>query len=232
MKADRIGFWQRVALRRYWLGWGAVVAAWFVIVYGGCNWLTSRRTERVRLHLDAELQIPLVPAAVVVYLSLSPLMWLSGWALVCPRQWRVLALTMMVAIGLAGLGFLALPAELGYEPWCESVPAAWHPLFEFTDALVGTHNLFPSLHVALAWICAAAYCRSEAGWLWSLWICWAAAITGATLLVHQHHLLDVAGGMLLAAGCVTMVLRRSWPTSTPTDPTARLPETSYRAPPA
>lgn len=197
----RDAFWSR----RSWLGWGAIVLVWFVVVYGGCNWLTDLRSQRVRLHWDFELRIPLVPAALVVYQSLSPLMVLSGVVLKNAHQWRALACTMMTAIGLAGIGFLVFPADLGYVPWHEDVPAEWYSPYALTESVVGSHNLFPSLHVALAWICAAAYAQSTPTWLVPLWCGWVGGIAVATLLVHQHHLIDVAGGIALGWFCMTTI---------------------------
>lgn len=199
---------QRLWLRRYWIGWGAVVLAWFVIVYGGGNWLTAHRTTRVRLDFPFEQNIPLVPFAAYVYLSVNPLMWLSGWVLGEPRQWRALALTMITAITIAGLGFLLAPADLAYLPWEETTNTPWHGTFLFVRQIVGDHNLFPSLHVALAWICAAAYCDAGLPALRPLWIVWSGAIAAATLLAHQHHLVDVIGGAVVGPLCVRWVYRR------------------------
>jgi len=201
----------RIALRRHWLVWGAVVAAWFVLVYGGCNWLTAQREARVRLDFDFERQFPIIPWAAYAYLSINPLLWCSGLALHSPRQWRALALAMIGAITVAGVGFLLFPADLAYRPWQESTASEWHALFRFVHLTVGDHNLFPSLHVALAWLCAAAYARASAPALRPLWPAWAGAIMVATVLAHQHHLLDVAGGIALGWACFKLVYLRQLP---------------------
>ena len=197
-----------IALYRHWVGWGAVVLVWFIVIYGGCNWLTAQRTTRVRLDFEFERSIPVVPAMAYVYLSLTPLMWCSGWVLTDPREWRALAFTMMAAITLGGIGFLILPADLAYPPLHESLPVQWHGLFAFVRWLVGDHNLFPSLHVALAWICMSAYCREGPVRLQPVWIVWSGVIIAATVLAHQHHLVDVVGGMVVGWLCFKLVYRR------------------------
>jgi membrane-associated phospholipid phosphatase len=201
----------RIALRRHWLAWGALVAAWFVLVYGGCNWLTARRDARVRVDFDFEREFPIVPWAAYVYLSINPLLWCSGLALHTPRQWRALALAMIGAITIAGVGFLLLPADLAYPPRVESTAPEWHALYRFVHWIVGDHNLFPSLHVALAWLCAAAYAGANRAALRPLWMAWAGAITVATVLAHQHHLLDIAGGIGLGCASFKLIYRRQLP---------------------
>ena len=42
---------------------GVLFTVWFALIYGGADWLTGLHGRRVRIHLDAELAIPLVPAA-------------------------------------------------------------------------------------------------------------------------------------------------------------------------
>src|SRR4029077_13942285 len=62
-----------------WPGWShlrfawlltLLVIVWFGFVYLRANAITTHRTARVRVHLDAELHLPLVPAFTIVYMSL------------------------------------------------------------------------------------------------------------------------------------------------------------------
>ena len=103
---------------------------------------------------------------------------------------------MSLATLCAGVVFLLLPAELAYD--LPQVPAPWSCLYNVADVLNLRYNLVPSLHVALSLICVDAYSRRAAVvgriFLWA----WGFAIALATLLTHQHHVLDVATGVLLA----------------------------------
>lgn len=54
---------------------------------------------------------------------------------------------MSVAIVLAGLVFLLFPAKLGYPPKGSD---SWTWFEQLTSYVAGTHNLVPSLHVALS----------------------------------------------------------------------------------
>jgi membrane-associated phospholipid phosphatase len=165
----------------------------------------------VRLDFDFERAIPLVPWTAYVYLSLNPLLWCSGLALDRPRQWRALAWAMIAAITVAGVGFLLLPAETAFPPWQTALDAEWHGLFRFVSLLVGKYNLFPSLHVALAWLSAAAYANASRLSRRGLWWAWAAAVAVATVTAHQHHLVDVVGGIIVGWACFRFVYLRLLP---------------------
>ena len=67
------------------------------------------------------------------------------------------------------------------------------------------YNLCPSLHIALRTILAEMYARHTRG-LWNLAShVWFSLVGFSTLLTHQHHVVDVAGGFLLAAVCFYLV---------------------------
>jgi protein-tyrosine phosphatase len=59
------------------------------------------------------------------------------------------------------------------------------------------HNLFPSLHIALRVVLAATYAAHTRGLLKLLCQVWFSLIALSTVLTHQHHLVDVAGGAVL-----------------------------------
>ena len=70
--ADRIPFvaWPGWTHARYAAQLIALVGAWFCLVFVGADWLTAHRTTRVRVHLDAELRLPLVPVFLIAYMSI------------------------------------------------------------------------------------------------------------------------------------------------------------------
>lgn len=73
--------------------------------------------------------------------------------------------------------------------------------------LVDTPNsCFPSLHVGLSFACAFAI-RQPRPRLWWAFFAWSVVIAVSTLTTKQHYLVDVAGGLLLAVGCVALVER-------------------------
>ena len=60
------------------------------------------------------------------------------------------------------------------------------------------HNLFPAIHIVLCLILADIYARHTRGTLRVLSYIWFSLIGLSTVLTWQHHLVDVAGGVVLA----------------------------------
>ena len=184
-----------------WPGWpflrfawllSAANGVWFALVYGGCEWLTARRALRVPIHLPAELSIPLVPGAVVIYMSIY-LLFLAGPFIVRERrEFTVLIRALALATLLGGVGFLLVPARAAFAPPGDL--GIWTGLFHFADRLNLDYNMVPSLHVALSVCCVASFGRHAARTGRTLLWVWVAAIAVSTVLTHQHHLVDVVSG--------------------------------------
>lgn len=208
-----------------WPGWAHLGYAgllslantlWFLAVYGGADLLTARRGFRVPVHFAAELSIPFVPWMTVFYMSLYGLFFLAPFILRTRREFAAIVSTMAVAIAVSGVAFLLFPAELAFAPVQDGQLGAWAGIYHIADGLNLTYNLLPSLHVAFAVICASAFSsRAPRPIQIVLWL-WAFLIAASTVLIHQHHILDVVAGWLLAAVCVRTVFRRSLP-SRPAD---------------
>ncbi|MFL6258068.1 MAG: phosphatase PAP2 family protein [Thermoanaerobaculia bacterium] len=182
---------------------------WFLIVYGGMDRLTAYRTFRVPVHLSAELGLPFVPLMTVFYMSVYGLFLLAPFALRTRREFRAAVATMAVAIAVAGIGFLFLPAQLAFTPAREDQLGPWAGLYHVADDLNLTYNLLPSLHVTFAVICVAIFSpRAPRPIRAVLWL-WAFLIAASTVLTHQHHVLDAVTGWLLAVACVRWIFRRS-----------------------
>jgi membrane-associated phospholipid phosphatase len=216
-----------------WPGWpiltyaailGLAVTAWWTLIYCGADWLTGLRPDRVRVHFDAELAMPFAPASILIYVSLEVVFLAAPFVLRTRRELNALAACLFVVTAIAGVGFVLIPAELGYPP---VDPGEWSTLFAVVRRLALRHNLVPSLHVAMGCACLAAY-GTRCGVLGkSLLTAWAIAIMASTLLTHQHHLLDVATGLILAWAGKRSVYDR-WARQLPT---ARTPRASPAAGP-
>src|SRR5205823_1135622 len=154
------------------------------------------RATRVRIHLDSELSIPFIPETVVIYMSIYLLFCSAPFILRERGEFLTLAITLDVIILAGGIGFLLIPSQLAFAP--SSDLGAFPNLFRFADALNLTYNLVPSLHVALSVACIATYAtRTGSVGKIALWI-WGLGISISTLLTHQHHVLDVVSGLVVA----------------------------------
>jgi len=187
--------WPGWPFLRYAWGLSAGVAAWFCIVYGGCEWVTAQRALRVRIHLPVELLIPLVPGAVVAYMSIY-LMFIAGpFVLRERREFATAIVSLTLAIFMGGFGFLLLPSTAAFAPPGDL--GIWAGLFNAADRWNLDYNMVPSLHVALSVCCVLAFARraSLVGRV-LLWT-WAAGIAASTVLTHQHHVVDVVAGWMV-----------------------------------
>jgi membrane-associated phospholipid phosphatase/phytoene/squalene synthetase len=179
----------------------------FTSVYGGASLLAGFRGELPHLYFAFELDLPFIPAMAVVYLTGPLLLAAAPFVL---RTWRDITpffLTLTAETLIAGLCFLLFPVEQAYPPRIAS--GLWGEVFRFADALNLDHNEIPSLHVAFA-VTAALVFGKRCGPLGrTLFALWAVAVSGSTLLLHEHHLLDVAAGVALAFVAVGTVQGRA-----------------------
>lgn len=199
-----------------WPGWGhlksawaisAGVSLWFALIFAGTDWFTGQCQRRVRIHLESELDIPLIPAFTLVYMSIYVLFFAVPFVLRTRREIIKLAVAQTLAITVAGICFLLIPAQLAYAPATDSDLGRWNVLFRLADRLNLDYNLVPSLHVALSIICIeyfVAHCP-RGGVL--LLRAWGILIAASVLLTHQHHLLDVLTGYLLAGWMIKLSKR-------------------------
>lgn len=163
-------------------------AATFLLLYGGCSWLTGWVPYRFAPLLPGERGIPFVPQWAAVYLSLNVLLLVS---VLRPRLGALL-LTLVAQTAIACVFFLVLPLQ-------RLEPVGAGGLFAYADALNLENNYFPSLHVSYALTVAALYSRGSGRGLQWAWWTWAAGIAASTLLLRQHYVVDVLGAALLAA---------------------------------
>ncbi len=198
-----------------WPGWphlrfaallSAVNAAWFTFIYGGCDWLAAHRNPRAPIHLPIELSIPLIPGAVVVYLSIYVLFLAGPFIVRERRDFAALSRALALATFIGGVGFLLVPSRPAFAPPGDL--GVWTSLFHFADRLNLDYNMLPSLHVALSVCGIAAFARHASlpgrALLWT----WAAAIALSTLLTHQHHVVDIVSGWVVGLGAYRFTMLR------------------------
>jgi membrane-associated phospholipid phosphatase len=184
----------------------AAFAVFWVVVYGGTSWLTSLHGWRVQVHREWELALPFVAWMAPVYLSLLPMMLLSLGVF---RRWLDLVpllIVLVVQTLVAVPFFLLLPVELAFaRPAPEGVLGG---LFRVADFLNLEDNYLPSLHVCFAFTTAWAIGLRLGPRIAAALMLWASAIAVSTLLLHQHHFLDVVAALILTAATMGILYRR------------------------
>ncbi|MFO0914525.1 MAG: phosphatase PAP2/dual specificity phosphatase family protein [Pirellulales bacterium] len=177
----------------------------FVVVYGGTNWWTAQRpaAEVGTWFMDWELKlVPFVALLIVPYMSVD--LFFFGAALLCEsdEQRRVFARRVVFAIAVATTFFVLMPLRLAWP--ARPVIPGWFGQFVEASCraplvMEFPHNLFPSLHVTLCTLLADHYSRHTRGVMRRALQVWFFLIAISTWLTWQHHLVDLAGGLLLAA---------------------------------
>jgi membrane-associated phospholipid phosphatase len=178
----------------------------FLLVYGGTNYFTSTRSDLNPLYFDWERHTVFVPGFVYVYLSIFLVFLLPLFFLGKP-QIRALAATFTLATLIAGVIYLLLPAELPFvRP--DTVPGHGF-VFRWLYKLALPHNLFPSLHVTYAALFIGTAINVETSTpLRTALFAWLLLLLVSVILVRQHTIIDIAGGLALAAASYGAVYRR------------------------
>lgn len=196
-------FWPDTRRARLYVSWAGLTGVAFFAVYPTLNWLTSLRSHRFHLYVAPELDIPFVPQFICAYLSMYALFLVPLFVLPADRI-QGLGKQLVWGTVASGVLFLLLPAELGFARVIPEDPI-YAGLYRSMFGIDRPHNLVPSLHVvwssAIALACIDA-ARTPGRVLLGVWL---ALLVVSTVLVHQHHILDVISALLLV-----ILLRRCY----------------------
>jgi hypothetical protein len=188
-----------------WRGfaWLAVCGPWFFIAYGFCNWITSQRANVGTWYWEWEKHVPFVPELVVPYWSLDLLFIIAFFLPTSHRELRLLGWRIFTIITLSCVCFLIWPLKFDL---LRPTPIGWtEPWFRLLHKNDLPYNLAPSLHIGLRCLFWITYGRHLRGWLRTGMRWWFITIGASTLLVWQHHLMDVVTGFLMAYAIVALL---------------------------
>jgi hypothetical protein len=178
----------------------------FYSVYGGASLLAKLRRPLVDFYFPWEMRLPFLPSWSLIYLSVPLLMLATPFILRSWRSFTPFVLTLTVETLIAGVFFLAIPLAQAYPP--RVADGFFGGVFHLADRLNLDYNKFPSLHIAFAVTAAVVFGR-RCGWLGrTLFSLWIAAVLASTMLIHEHQILDLLGGLALGLFGVVVVQRR------------------------
>jgi hypothetical protein len=178
----------------------------FYSVYGGASLLAKLRRPLTDFYFPWEMRLPFLPSWSLIYLSVPLLMLLTPFILRTWRSFTPFVLTLTAETLIAGVFFLAIPLAQAYPP--RVADGFFGGVFHLADRLNLDYNKFPSLHIAFALTAAVVFGR-RCGWLGrTLFTLWIVAVLASTLLIHEHQILDLLGGLALGFFGVTAVQRR------------------------
>jgi membrane-associated phospholipid phosphatase len=189
---------------RYLLLMAACYAVW-VPLYFLTGWIGEQRGPAFDPGLSIDTAWPFVPEAVFVYL-LAYVAVLALFAVRRNADFLNYAYLNFIVMNLLAFTLFALIPTMG--PPRTALPADASPILNFMFNLDARWNAFPSLHVANPTLIMLLSFRERGPAPVSLALLVVAiSIAVSTLLVRQHYLLDVLGGMALAGMVFTALWR-------------------------
>lgn len=173
------------------------------LIYGHLN----HGPDRVFLRTPLDSALPVVPLFVVPYISLTLLLVASLLLMLAfrVRMFRWAALSMMV------VWFVSYAFYFFLQSYVDRPPVDGTDVFSATVRSVYAadqpYNDFPSLHTSLSTVIAihSWHVDRRVGVPVAVWT---ALIVASTVLIKQHYLADVLGGLVLAAATSALLIHR------------------------
>jgi len=186
--------------RRKWIA-AAIWYSAFCAIYTFTGRAHLRPPETLALWLPDRI-IPFIDWTIWVYASQFLLLY--GCFLGVNSAWTISRLVYAISLAslLAFCVFLIYPTEFPRRVTVEDGGSVF--AFRFLYSIDSAANCFPSLHVALAWLCALCL-RDERKKAGALAMVWAALISISTLTTKQHYFVDLVGGGGLALLCRRLI---------------------------
>ena len=208
---------ERVLKLRRALDRGVIGSGWrglaFALVLAVMVYATSKLygslnhgPERFFLRTPLDQAMPTITPFVIPYVSLEPVTYgtLVLFLLSRIRLYQSASASLIGAFLIAAVFFafaqtkVIRPTIAGDDFFARMV----------RDVYAGDnpYNDFPSLHVGVSTILAIHWWRAgrTVGWIAAIW---AVIVIASTQLIHQHYLVDIPGGLLLAFGVSRLGLR-------------------------
>jgi len=178
------------------LKYGAVTLTFCAGLYIITNRITSGLENTTHMFLKWELDIPRIPCFIILYISFYLLLVLSFLSCPTRRELKSLSYQIILSSVIACSCFIILPGELGYTRM-ESA-GVFQPIYGLLFVLDNPTNLFPSLHITLSYVALFFALGQTKRFIWKTGlILWFFGICASVILVHQHHLFDIATGLIL-----------------------------------
>lgn len=165
----------------------------FFAVYPTLNSYSVGR-ELHKLYFTWELSLPLIDWMIIPYLSMN-FFFLVPLFFIKTERIPQLSISCAISTISAGLIFYLYPCQLGF---IREVPQNFSTLYNALFAADKPFNLLPSLHITYP-ILFVIFCRKNFGIIsGALIFIWLFLVMFSIVFTHQHHVLDVAAGIVLA----------------------------------
>ncbi len=172
--------------------WALPLMILFPLIYGLTNHLAVTSGRLYQFGFPFESQIPFIPSALVIYFSLQILFLLPVF-LLDSGQINRLGQSLTLALVVAGIIFYLFPAPTLY--FRELPEGFWRIPYQSLYSVDQNYNTFPSLHICFTFL-LVQFLNLQSKQAWIYWL-WFFLICLSVLLTHQHHLMDIFGGISL-----------------------------------
>ena len=169
----------------------------FSLVWSGAHELSDLWGRRLPLTFEWEAGIPFQAWILPLYFTLDLAVICIVFLFRSPRESVPPMALFLVQVAIAAPFFVLLPIENAYTN--DMPTGVWGAyLFEPLGMKnVSQWNQTPSLHVTYSLTVATIVARRLGGpWRWVAFA-WAIPVSISTMLVHEHHLICVIGGLIL-----------------------------------
>ena len=172
------------------------LGALFMLVYGGINWISAQSADYGMLFFEWERAIPFVPWLIVPYMSIDLFFVIAPFLCKSEDELKIFARRVAFVVLVAGAVFLLFPLKFAFVR--PSTDGWIGYLFNTLTTFDQPYNLLPSQHITLRTILAAVFVKRTRGIWKTLTHIWFSLIGISTVLVFQHHILDVVAGFVVA----------------------------------
>jgi membrane-associated phospholipid phosphatase len=162
--------------------------------------------EQIRRSLASALDgaVPFVPWMILPYASSGLIFTLVFFLVRSPERLRVASRRLLAATVVGSIVFVLFPARFTLvRPVPDDALAA--ALYRWLAAMDAPYNQLPSLHVAycvIFWTALAPLCKR---WARAALGAWLLLVAASTVFTWQHHVADVAAGLVLGCAVVAAI---------------------------
>ena len=138
------------------------------------------------------------PAWTLVYISIYIAQSLTLLAVRSKEECLAWSQSLCYSVGMATVIFILFPTEQPPVEHLKQLSGQWMDLYRVTAIATTKANAFPSLQVA-SMLCTVWYSTQEKpGWFSLLMYAWFLAVAYSTVVLREHYLVDVLGGVIVA----------------------------------
>lgn len=182
------------------------ILAYYLGGYFLINLFNRTRTVYFQLDLPHEAGIPFYPEFILGYMLLFGVIAYTYAGIQDLGFFKKTVKAFYISVTIHFIFFVLIPVEYHLRPMVDASLGGFYPVAHFYFWLDLPYNCFPSLHISNGFICAFILQRYRPG-LGRIFFPLAALIAVSVVLVKQHYIVDVIGGLVVAYGVYWYVWR-------------------------